>query len=118
MDPSYCMFGASGVWFRALSTGDSAAFEYECAGIYFACFEPQILAKSKHCGLTFNYYIYPLSQYNKIDASLDPATSNGLNLKPSCFPLVVPDQTLHRTIGCELDGLLVAHGAGTGPLGT
>ena len=60
----------------------------------------------------------PRLNIHKIDASLDPATSNGLNLKPSRFPPVVPDQTLHRATGRELDGLLVARGAGTSPPGT
>ena len=59
----------------------------------------------------------PCLNIHKIDASLDPAASDGLNLKLSRFPPVVPDQTLHRVTGRELDGLLVARGAGTSPLG-
>ena len=60
----------------------------------------------------------PHLNIHKIDASLDPAASDGLNLKPSCFPPVVLDQTLHHATGRELDGLLVARGAGTSPPGT
>ena len=45
----------------------------------------------------------PCLNIHKIDASLDPATSDGLNLKPSHFPPVVLDQTLHHMTGCELD---------------
>ena len=74
--------------------------------------------KASIVGLHLIIISTPHLNIHKIDASLDPAASDGLNLKLSCFPPVVPDQTLHRATGCELDGLLVAHGAGTSPLGT
>lgn len=60
----------------------------------------------------------PHLNIHKIDASLDPTVSDGLNLKLSRFPPVVLDQTLHCVTGRELDGLLVVHGAGTSPPGT